>query len=717
MADLPLAPHPIPAPSRSGRLLLVIPAVLFSIVVGAWALTTNGDEPENTPASQQPAPAEKEEPKEEEKPDIGENPFPNRPAAPSLEGGTGWLNTSNEITLKELRGKVVLLDFWTYCCINCLHVLPDLKYLEEKFDKELVVIGVHSAKFDNEKDSENIRRAIMRYEIEHPVINDSEMLVWRKFGAHAWPTLVLIDPEGNYCGYISGEGHREILEEILTRLVKYHKAKGTLDETPIRFDLEQAKAKPTPLRFPGKVLADETGNRLFISDSNHNRIVITDLEGNLQTVIGSGAIGSNNGSFAEATFDHPQGVALAEEKLYVADTENHLIRVIDLKEKTVSTLAGTGEQAGFREPGGELNTTSLNSPWDIYHREGMLYIAMAGPHQIWSHKIGSNEIQVYAGNGREDVLDGTLEDSSLAQPSGLTADEEWLYVADSEGSSIRRVPFDLKGKVTTVVGERNLPRGATLFEFGDKDGKGLEVRLQHPLGVAWHKDGTLYVADTYNHKIKKVNLETEECVAWLGSGKAGDKLDPVQFSEPSGLSLIGDKLYIADTNNHRICVADVKTGKVTELALQGLTSPEKPAAGSKAAEDVATAAAVQVQTIQAGKELSVEIELALPEGYKVNELAPVTYQVQAKGEQKLIAAEHLGQRQEAQTAEKTISLTIPVTAEPGEATIELEVSYTYCRTGKGGLCRLGEARWSIPLKATAEPAANKLALKSSASAE
>ena len=128
-----------------------------------------------------------------------ENPFPKRFPAPSLDGGTAWLNTSGEISLKDLRGKVVLIDFWTYCCINCIHVLPDLKYLEEKYADELVVIGCHSAKFDNEKDTEAIRRAIVRYEIEHPVINDSEMIVWRKMGARSWPTLVLIDPEGNYC--------------------------------------------------------------------------------------------------------------------------------------------------------------------------------------------------------------------------------------------------------------------------------------------------------------------------------------------------------------------------------------------------------------------------------------------------------------------------------------------------------------------------------------
>ena len=241
------------------------------------------------------------------------NPFPRRFKAPELDGGNGWLNTSGEITLKDLRGKVVLLDFWTFCCINCMHVLPDLAYLEKKYDKQLVVIGVHSAKFENEKETENIRRAIVRYEISHPVINDSDMTVWRKFNVQSWPTLVLIDPEGYYCGSISGEGNREGLDAVIEKVVAYHKHKKTLDETPVRFDLEREKAKPTPLKFPGKVLADEAGRRLFISDSNHNRIVIAGLDGKLVNVIGTGAIGKTDGAFDKATFDHPQGMALVGE--------------------------------------------------------------------------------------------------------------------------------------------------------------------------------------------------------------------------------------------------------------------------------------------------------------------------------------------------------------------------------------------------------------------
>ncbi|HBN79010.1 MAG TPA: hypothetical protein DD473_24995, partial [Planctomycetaceae bacterium] len=210
---------------------------------------------------------------------AGESPFPQRFDAPSFEGGHGWLNTSEPLDWKDLKGKVVLIDFWTYCCINCMHVLPDLEYLENKYPNELVVIGVHSAKFENEQDTSAIRSAIQRYEIKHPVINDADMKVWQKFGSRSWPTLVIVDPEGKYIGYVSGEGNRKTLDGVISKLIDYHRTKGTLNEEPLKFELEAAKLAETPLQFPGKVLADAENNWLFISDSNHNRIIVCRLDG------------------------------------------------------------------------------------------------------------------------------------------------------------------------------------------------------------------------------------------------------------------------------------------------------------------------------------------------------------------------------------------------------------------------------------------------------
>ena len=282
--------------------------------------------------------------------------------APEFDGGVGWLNVERPLRLTDLRSKIVLLDFWTYCCINCMHIIPDLKKLEKKYEKELVVIGVHSAKFLNEKETENIRNAILRYEIEHPVVNDANFKIWQAYGARGWPHLVLIDPEGYFVGETSGEGNYDLLDRTIKQLLQVYQ--GKINPQPIPLALEKNKEAPSILSFPGKILADSQGKRLFISDSNHNRIVITDMNGNVTDIAGIGTIGKKDGSFADAQFHHPQGMVLAENFLYVADTENHLLRRIDLSDRTVKTIAGTGVQALGRSKGGDALQTALNSPWD-----------------------------------------------------------------------------------------------------------------------------------------------------------------------------------------------------------------------------------------------------------------------------------------------------------------------------------------------------------------
>ncbi|MEZ6147973.1 MAG: thioredoxin-like domain-containing protein [Planctomycetaceae bacterium] len=542
---------------------------LLSLIVALVTFATNvslADDNESPPAAKEQAGGDADTDETSTK-----NPFPGQGPAPSLDGGTEWLNTSQEISLRELRGKIVLLDFWTYCCINCMHVLPDLKFLEQKYPNELVVIGVHSYKFENEKEAENIRQAILRYEIEHPVVNDSERIISRKFGMRSWPTLMVIDPEGQFVGQVSGEGHRLLLDKVISEMIAFHKKKGTLKEGPLKFDLERDTIESQPLHFPGKVLADEASNRLFISDSNHNRIIVTTLDGQLLDIVGTGEIGSTDGSYDVAKFDHPQGMALDGNTLYVADTENHQLRTINLAEKTVSTLSGTGEQDRTRAGSGPLKTTALNSPWALSIHEGTLYIAMAGPHQLWSHRLGSDRIEAFAGNGREHIADGPRMSAELAQPSGIDHDGEALYWVDSEGSAVRRMPFAGDNVVTTIAGPHDVQ--SALFDFGDVDGTGTKARLQHPLGIVYH-NGVLYVADTYNHKIKQVDPSTGETMTWLGTGESGSGLDPLQLSEPAGLSVAGDRLFIADTNNHRILTVDLASKAVEELVIDGLTSPQ-----------------------------------------------------------------------------------------------------------------------------------------------
>lgn len=520
------------------------------------------------------------------------HPFPRRVAAPSLDGGKAWLNTPRPIALADLRGKFVMLDFWTFCCINCMHVLPELKQLERAYPNELVVIGVHSAKFEGEQDSRNIEEAVRRYEIEHPVVNDAELEIWNRFGIRSWPTLVLIDPAGEAVWVGSGEHKFADLKALLERGLPYYRRHGLLDTTPFGL-IKKIQPPSTPLRFPGKVLADEAGSRLFIADSNHHRIVVSDLAGRLQMVIGSGSVGRADGAFGESNFSHPQGMALAGDDLYIADTENHLLRKADLVTGQVTTIAGTGEQ-GTGWPGwrngqlpsanqrfvGSPKTTPINSPWALWVQGSDLYIAMAGAHQIWRMPLDGHEIGPYAGNGRENVVDGPLLPpvpyglgyASFAQPSGLTSNGSLLFVADSEGSAIRAASFDPDGRADTLFG---VP--GSLFDFGDDDGQGAVVRLQHPLGVEFY-DGRLYVADTYNNKIKVVDAAARTCQTLAGTGKAGneDAEDGRQaaFNEPAGITAAAGKLYVADTNNHAIRVVELSPPhRVATLEMAGSLRP------------------------------------------------------------------------------------------------------------------------------------------------
>ena len=438
-----------------------------------------------------------------------------------------------------------------------------MRKLEQKYANELAVVGVHSAKFPNEKGPQNLVKAVQRYELKHPVVNDAEFQVWQQYACRAWPTLIFVDPQGKVIGKHEGEIDYETFDGLLGQMVAQFDAGGLLDHTAVRFLAEQEPT--TVLAFPGKVLADEPGDRLFISDSNHNRILITSLEGDLKGVIGSGEAGMEDGPLTTASLDHPQGLALVGEALYVADTENQAIRKVDLAEQMVWTIAGTGNQGNEQGGRGPGWSTELNSPWDLVFHQGALYIAMAGCHQLWTLNLQDGIVGPYAGSAQESLTDGPLLTATLAQPSGITTDGDRLFFADSETSSIRSAELVLTGRVRTIV-------GLDLFVFGDVDGTDNQVRLQHPLGITWF-DGVLYVADTYNHKIKRVFPATRSALSLLGIGEPGHQDGPgatAMFSEPSGLSIAKGKLYIADTNNHAVRVADLETHEVSTLELRGL---------------------------------------------------------------------------------------------------------------------------------------------------
>jgi hypothetical protein len=446
-----------------------------------------------------------------------------------------------------------------------MHVFPQLRELERKYSAEMVVIGVHSAKFTAEKATNSVRKAILRYEIGHPVVNDHDFDVWQRYAVRAWPTLMFIDPQGKVVGKHEGEIVLDAFDEFIGEMVARFDEQGSIDRRPLSFKLERDKEEERQLSFPGKVLADASSDRLFIADSNHNRVVIASLRGEVLDVVGTGEKGLVDGGYNSARFDDPQGMALDDDSLYVADTKNHAVRRIDLGSKEVETLAGTGEQASMFHAGGSGLSTALNSPWDLALNDGNIYIAMAGFHQLWRLDLETQEVVPHAGSGRERIEDGPLDIAALAQPSGIVTDGSKLYFTDSETSAVRTADMSRSGRVATIVGQH-------LFTFGDVDGVGDEVRLQHPLGIDLH-DGVLYITDTYNNKVKTVFPATRDTVTLLGTGSPGHKDGPglsAEFDEPGGLSIADGMLFIADTNNHAIRTADLASCEVATLELNGI---------------------------------------------------------------------------------------------------------------------------------------------------
>lgn len=583
--------------------------------------------------------------------------------APEFPAGLSWLN-SPPLSMKALRGKIVLLDFWTYGCINCQHILPDLHKLDQKYGNQLVVISVHSAKFDREGDAGNIRDAVLRYGIEHPVLVDKGMRVWDEYTVKAWPTLVLVAPDGRIANQLAGEGHYAQLDKQIGDLVTTFRGKKQLNETPLKLTLERAKTPDTPLFYPGKIAVGS--GKIVVADSSHNRLVVSDDSGKTLATIGSGEAGLADGSFANAAFWNPQGMAIDGDKIYVADTNNHAIRLVDLTAKTVSTIAGTGKQAPYLAEGGSAKTSPLSSPWDVLKQNDALFIAMAGTHQIWRLDLKTNIVAPWAGDGNEARRDGARQFASFAQPSGLATDGKALFVADSESSCIRRIDF-ASGQVQTLA-------GGDLFDFGDRDGVGNGARFQHPLGLAF-KDGSLFISDAYNGKIKQLDPNSGR-VQTIGWGLA----------EPGGLAFQGDRLLVADTAHQTIKSLDVSTKTATTFALTNLNAP-RLAAREASVDEKSRDARV---SLPIGKATLV-FEPVLPQGFHLNRAAPLKLKVSTTGSGvKITKTTFAGDDFQNPTK---IALQ---TGASGSGTIELDALVSYCDTGTGAVCKVKRVQKSVP---------------------
>ncbi len=479
-------------------------------------------------------------------------------------------------------------------------MLPGLREIEQRYPDRVVVIGIHSAKFPEEQATEAVRQAVRRHNVRHPVANDRHFQVWQQYACRAWPTLMFIDPRGKVIGRHEGEFETDQLVRVVDAMLQEFEAAGWLQPGVIEFGVAGAAAQPAPegtgpLAFPGKVAVDGRGRgHVLIADSNHHRLVITGLQvmdGAVHHIVGGPEPGLADGPPDQARFNWPQGIAVDPRTgvVFIADTENHCIRRLSPDGGRVTTIAGTGRPARMRGTGGRAQETDLSSPWDLAflpapdagpptapgsHQDpqddrGLLLIAMAGTHQIWALDLAAGTIGPYAGTGREALVDGPRREACFAQPSALSLDSEnWrLFVADSETSAIRVIDL-ASGEVSTLI-------GAGLFEFGDVDGPAQEARLQHPLGVCYWPDdprgSSVLIADTYNHRIKRLDLARQEVRAFAGAGPPPGYVDgpapSARFNEPGGLALARGRLFVADTNNHRVRMVDLASMAVSTLAV------------------------------------------------------------------------------------------------------------------------------------------------------
>ncbi|MDQ1742159.1 MAG: hypothetical protein QOE23_498 [Pseudonocardiales bacterium] len=468
-----------------------------------------------------------------------------RVRAPEFPEGS-WFNVAAPLSLRELRGKLVLLDFWTFCCANCLHVIEELHALERDFGDELVIIGVHSPKFEHEKSDRAVAAATERYEVSHPVFNDPELQLWQQYAVRAWPTLVLIDPDGYVVAQAAGEGQTSGLALMISELIARYDEAGTLrrGDNPYR---PAEPPQPGDLRFPAKAI--RVADTLVIADSGHHQLVVTELDGaTVLRRIGSGERGHDGQRLAEPNGLTELPADLAPElgfDLVVADTANHQLRGVRSGDGTIvhtvdlaAGLAGTTTVTG--------PVPAVLSPWDVawWPAIGQVVIAAAGVHLLLGWQPRTGEISILAGAGVEGLKDGPAADGWLAQPSGLAVDGDRVWFADSENSALRYL--DAAGRLHTAVGEG-------LFDFGHRDGPAGQARLQHPLGLAVLADGSIAIADTYNGAIRRYDPATDE----VGTLAA-------ELAEPSGLVLVDGELVVLESAAHRL-VRPVTAGRLDQV--------------------------------------------------------------------------------------------------------------------------------------------------------
>ncbi|WP_178945405.1 NHL domain-containing thioredoxin family protein [Kocuria sp. TGY1127_2] len=615
--------------------------------------------------------------------------------------GRNWLNTGGkDLNWSDLRGKIVVLDFWSFCCINCLHVLDELRPLEEEFSDILVTVGVHSPKFEHEADPEALAAAVDRYDIQHPVLDDPELSTWQAYTARAWPTLVVVDPEGYIVAHLSGEGHVQGLVSLVHELAQEHEAKGTLHRGSGPY-VPRPKSEGI-LSFPGKINAlpaelraqEAQGQTYLVTDTGRHRVV--ELDASLEKVLrtwGGNAKGYQDGSADDSRFNEPQGLAIVPEELraqvgydvVVADSVNHRLRGVRLDTGEVTTVAGNGVQRlldaegartgdpNFIDPEADPQSVSLSSPWDLVWSDAIesFIVAMAGTHQIFSFDPVSGTVQVLAGTGAEGLLDGTAAEAWFAQSSGLAqAADGTIWVADSETSALRKISFQENGPVVTSA------VGQGLFDFGFRDGSSEEARLQHCLGVAVLPDQSVAIADTYNGAVRRWDPATAELTTLARD-----------LAEPSDV-LLEDRgegeeplLLVVEANAHQVVRLPIP--KEAQRVDEGASQTQRP------------------PSLLAGGTLEIVSRFSAPSGQKLDDRWGDPTQLKISATPPEFITEGSG-------AQQGLARTLTLNPEITDAVLHVTARAAACDGEPGGeipdhaACHLYQQDWGIPVRVTGD---------------
>jgi len=472
---------------------------------------------------------------------------------PEWEANMQWVGSSPMRISEDLQGKVVVLYFWTDGCMRCIHMLSELAELEKKWASfPVALIGVHSPRFSHQAERENIEKAVLRFDISHPTVNDTEHCLKKKLGLKSGPYLVVLGTKANLLFITSGDERLNEVDQVVQAALSHYGL--SRNENKHQDGVKGPIEKPF---FPAQLTVDVFNRHLFISDPCRHRVVCIAEEGSVLYSIGSGEKGFQDGSFEEAQFHRPHGLIYADGKVYVADTYNHAIRCIDLHARMVSTIADTGKRGTDYRDGMKGIRQAFRYPWDLTVKDERMFLAMAGGHQIWSYSFKTGNAQVYCGSGEEgDRSCDHLLQVSLAQPSGISWGGSELYIADTGNGAIRSIDLEKKWVRT----------------LGGNDSK----RLQHPLAVLWVEElRKAVIADTCNHQLKWLDPKTQILEDWVGSGNAGHSDGfgkEAAFNEPSGLALSSDRnrLFVADTNNHCIREVVLQTGEVRTVTIGGV---------------------------------------------------------------------------------------------------------------------------------------------------